>query len=94
MDLNKQNQLKSNWIESKLTFHSDTDAAAAGAAAASAAAPVFAIVFTVVSKETAAEAAASVSEWEINLVSIQFDSIVFIFGNLERPGRFLRPLSS
>ena len=43
----KQNQLKSNYIESKLTFHLDTDAAAL-AAAASAAAPVFTTVFTVV----------------------------------------------
>ena len=58
----KQSQLKSNLIESKLIFHSDTDAAAAAAgaaAAASAAAFVFTTIFIVIATVAAAEAAAA-----------------------------------
>ena len=54
-----KNQLKKDSIESKLIFHSDTDAAAAGAAAASAAAFVFTTIFMVVATVAAAEAAAA-----------------------------------
>ena len=91
LNIQKQNELKSNLIESKWIFHSDTDAAAAGAAAGAAAASAAATVATtmkmVVKMKAAAEAAAAqaaapAAAAAASFVSewkINFDSIKFDF---------------
>ena len=83
----KQNQLKSNLIESKLIFHSDTDAAAAGAAAGAAAASAAATVATTIKMVVKTKAAAQLQQQQqhlclnekIILIQLNLISIDFVF---------------